>query len=260
MSNEHLKEHLHKAIAKGVRMDGRDLLEFRDLEIERGVSSTSHGSARVKCGKAEIIAGVKIEVNRPYPDRPDEGGLMVSAEMLPLSHRKFEGGPPGIDAIEFARVVDRTIRESETIDGKKLLIEHGDAAWFVAVDLMPVSYDGNPIDLGVIAAMAALQDARLPKLDEDNKPDYETLTDEKLPLNHEPVSVTVFKYGDKLLVDPTENEERFYDARLSIGTLEDDRPCSLQKGGAGPLTMEDIEQMISIGQERAKEIREVLKQ
>ncbi len=253
--NDTMKKNFHDALRKGVRRDGRALTQFRDIEIEYGVSSTSHGSARVKAGNAEIIAGVKIDVGAPYPDTPDEGSLMVSTEMLPLSHRKFEGGPPGIDSIEAARVVDRTIRESKAMDLKGLCIEQGEKIWFVAVDLMPVSYDGNMIDLGVIAAMAALQDARLPKLDEDGRPLLEELSDEKLPLNELPIAVTVFKYADQYLIDPSEVEERAYDARLTIGSLANGHLCSLQKGGEGPLTVEDIEHMFDLGVSTAQDLR-----
>lgn len=257
--NDTMKSNLHDALRKGVRRDGRALTQFRDIEIEYGVSSTSHGSARVRAGNAEIIAGVKIDVGTPYPDTPDEGSLMVATEMLPMSHRKFEGGPPGIDSIEAARVVDRTIRESKAMDLKKLCIEEGEKIWFVAVDLMPVNYDGNMIDLGVIAAMAALTDARLPKLDEDGRALLEDLSDEKLPLNETPIAVTVFKYADQYLIDPTEVEERAYDARLTIGSLGNGHLCSMQKGGEGTLTTENLETMFDLALSNAKDLRKHLK-
>jgi exosome complex component RRP42 len=38
---------------------------------------------------------------------------MVGCELLPISHPSIESGPPGIDAIEIGRVIDRGIRESK---------------------------------------------------------------------------------------------------------------------------------------------------
>ncbi len=258
MINEHFKEHLQRNLSAGVRADGRGLLDFRKLTIEQGISSTAHGSARVRAGNAEIIAGVKFELGTPYPDSPDSGSLMVSSEMLPLSNRKFEAGPPGIDSIEYSRVIDRTIRESGTIDTKKLCVVPGEKVWTVIIDLVPVTFDGNMIDLGAIAALAALKDARLPKLDKDNNPLYEDLSDTPLPIKGTPVAVTVFKYGNILLVDPTNREEKYYDARLTVATLEDGSPCALQKGGKAPLTIDEIEKMVKISQDLGKHIREVL--
>ncbi|MFT4250109.1 MAG: RNA-binding protein [Candidatus Woesearchaeota archaeon] len=255
MSKTSQKEHLEEALAQNIRTDGRELLEFREITIEKGVSSTAHGSARLVAGEAEIIAGVKVDVGTPYPDSPDEGSLMVSAEMLAMSSRQFEGGRPGMESIEPARVIDRTIRESKSIDTKKLCIKSGEKIWMVMVDISPIAYDGNMIDLGAMAALAALQDAKMPELDKDANPQLEKLSKNPIPMNHEPIAVTVFKYKDMLLVDPTEAEEKFYDARLTVGVLEDGTPCALQKGGAAPLSVDEIDEIIKIAQKQAKKLR-----
>src|SRR3989338_8090270 len=100
------KEHLIELFGKGFRLDGRKFDEYRKINVEYGISSRSaEGSARVKIGKTEVVAGVKLEIGKPYSDRPDEGSIMVSMEFLPLSNPEFESGPPGIDSIELSRVV-----------------------------------------------------------------------------------------------------------------------------------------------------------
>ena len=48
------------------------------------------------------------------------------------------------------------------------------------------------------------------------------------------------KFGENLLVDPTDDEFQVADARLTITTLEDGSICSLQKGGNASLTIEEI--------------------
>lgn len=256
--NQQQKDHLVEAFNAGVRKDGRDLLEFRDITIETGVSSTAHGSARLKAGNCEIIAAVKVDTGTPYPDTPNKGALMVNAELLAMSHRKHEGGRPGMESIEPARVIDRTIRESETIDLEKLCIEEGEKIWMVSVDIHAIAYDGNILDLGALAAAAALKDTKMPSIDKDGNVDLDNLTKKSLPINHTPVAVTVFKYGDKLLLDPTEAEERFYDARLTVGTLEDKTPCAMQKGGATPLSTDEIKQIIELSQKKGAELRKLL--
>ena len=107
--HQELKAHLLKCLAKDVRYDGRKALEFRPIQIEYGVSASAEGSGRVKIGGTEVIAGVKMETTDPYPDTPNQGNLMVNVEMLPLSSPKFETGPPGEQANEIARVVDRRV-------------------------------------------------------------------------------------------------------------------------------------------------------
>ena len=116
------KNHVVELLGKEKRIDGRNLLDFRNISVEKGITSTAEGSARVKIGNTDVLVGVKLGVETPYPDTPEDGNLMVNAELLPLSSNEFEAGPPGIKAIELARVVDRGIREAKTIDTGKLCI------------------------------------------------------------------------------------------------------------------------------------------
>ena len=116
-----IKDHIISLLAKDMREDGRKLTEYRKpIKIEYGISPKSaEGSSRVMIGDTEVVAGVKLEVGKPFPDTPDDGVLMVNAELLPLSNPDFESGPPSIASIELARVVDRGIRESHMIDTEK---------------------------------------------------------------------------------------------------------------------------------------------
>jgi len=123
----------------GKRLDKRGLLDYRKIEIESGISPKSaDGSARVKIGDTEVVAGVKLEIGEPFPDTPDEGSLMVNVELLPLASPEFESGPPNIDAIELSRVIDRGIRESGSIDVEKLCIEPGKKIWMVFIEVSRV--------------------------------------------------------------------------------------------------------------------------
>ncbi|MFW6230717.1 MAG: exosome complex protein Rrp42 [Nanoarchaeota archaeon] len=255
------KTHLKMALKEGIRYDGRKNDEFREVSVEKGVIATAEGSARVKIGDTEVLAGVKMELGTPYSDTPDQGSLMVGAEFLPMASPEFETGAPGIDAIELARVVDRGIREGEAMDVKKLCIEEGKAAWTVIVDICTVNDAGNLQDESALATLAAIEDARFPKIEEVNDSlqiDYKTKTDEKLPLEARTVTVTVFKRDEYLFVDPSAVEEKLYDARLSVSVLEDGRLCALQKGGEGPLTVDQINAMVKLAVEKVAELRKVL--
>src|SRR3989344_7262368 len=150
---------------EGKRFDGRKLDEFRELVIESGVSKKAEGSVRVKLGKTEVIAGIKTAIGAPYPDSLDKGNLMVNVELLPLSSRRFELGPPKFDSIELSRVIDRGIRESKIIDFEKLVVEKGEKVWTIFIDICSINDDGNLLDASGIAALSALKIAKLPKYD-----------------------------------------------------------------------------------------------
>ncbi len=255
--NQEIKDHIRNSLKKGVRLDGRKLDELRPVELETDVLSTAEGSAKVKFGDAEIFVGVKMALEKPYPDTPDDGVLMVNAELLPMSNPEFESGPPSIDSIEASRVIDRGIRESKSIDTKSLCIEKGEQVWSISVDVAPVNYDGNLIDMGGFGALAAIKTARFPEITEDGV-DYHKRTNKKIVVKKLPIPITVCKIGDSLIVDPTEEEESLIDARLTITSLDKDNICALQKGGDYPLSMEDIDAMVDLAMKKASELRKKL--
>lgn len=251
------KGYLIKLLDKGKRIDGRKFDELRKVEISYDVSKHAEGAARVKIGDTEVLVGVKLEVGEPFPDKPDEGTIIVGAEMLPLSSPEFEPGPPSINSIELARVVDRAIRESKAIDFKRLCIKEGEKVWMVLIDIYTINDDGNLQDASALAALAALKQAKIPEYD-GKKVDYGKRKD-KLPLQSLPVECSVVKIKDKLLCDPCFEEEKMMDAKLTIGITENGKICAMQKGGRGALNVEEINKIIEISFKNSEKIRKLLK-
>ena len=105
-----LRDHLNELAERDERVDGRGRLEGRPIEVEVNPIERAEGSARVRMGDTIVYAGVKFQIMTPYSDRPDQGGLMTSAEIRPIAGRNWEPGPPSEESIELGRVVDRGIR------------------------------------------------------------------------------------------------------------------------------------------------------
>jgi exosome complex component RRP42 len=259
MIDQEAKRHLRESLSKGVRYDGRKKDEFRDIEIKTGFIATAEGSAQVRCGDTEVLAGVKMSIEKPFGDTPNEGILMVGAELLPLSNPKYEAGPPDAIAIEVARVIDRGIRESKSLDNQRLCIKAGEKVWTINVDICPLNDDGNLIDIGSMAAVAAILNARFPVVEND-KANYKKKSDERVPINKVPIAITILKIGNAFVVDPTELEEQAADSRLTVTTIDDDNLCSIQKGGVGTLSIEDIDKMVELAIQKGREIRKLIKQ
>ncbi|MBU3913114.1 MAG: exosome complex protein Rrp42 [Nanoarchaeota archaeon] len=251
------KQRIHDYLKEGKRFDNRGLLDYRELEIETGISINAEGSARVRLGKTEIVAGVKLGVAEPYTDHEDEGTFITTLELVPTASPKFESGPPRIEAIEMARIVDRTIRESKYIDFKKLCIKKGEKVWSVMLDLFSMNDDGNLLDVACIAAVAALKDAKIPVFDEESgRVKFGEWTEQKLPLAKEiPLLFTFHKIGDSVIVDPVVEEEESSDARISLGLL-DGKINALQKGNSESFELEGV---YSIFEESEKKYKEMSK-
>ena len=212
-------DYILKLLESDERLDGRKLDEFREIKIESNVIERAEGSARVKMGKTDILVGIKMDMGESYPDVPDEGTLRTGAEFCPIASPDFYSGPPGEDAVELARVVDRGIRESHAIDMVKLCLEPREKIWTVFVDIHMMNHDGNMIDASALAGIVALMNTRIPELEGD-KVNRENLK-EKLPFNHIPVTITVGNVMGKLLVDPTKEEEQVLDSIVTISVMED---------------------------------------
>jgi exosome complex component RRP42 len=255
--NFNLKQHLLNVLKENIRYDGRKKEDFRDIEIELGVSVCAEGSSRVKVGNTEVIAGVKMAVETPYPDSPNSGNLMVNVELLPASNPNFEPGPPSEKAIEISRVIDRGIRESKAVDFEKLCIVPSEKVWSVMIDICSINDEGNLLDVCALAALAALSDAKFPEL-VNGVVDYSKKTKEKLPLNKIPITVTVYKIGSEFLVDPLPEEEEAYDSRLSVAITEKNEISAMQKGGEEPLSIEEIKKIIDIVEKTVPVLREKL--
>jgi exosome complex component RRP42 len=245
------KDYITNLVKGGKRLDNRAFDEYREIKVEKGYAKDKAcGSAMVNVGDTKVLAGISVDVGEPYPDSPTSGVMTVSAELRPMASPAFETGPPGEDAIELARVVDRGIRESGCIDTQKLLIEEG-KVWVVFVDIHIIDHLGNLIDAAGLAAISALLDARMPKY-EDGK----IIRGEfkgKLPLTCTPIPCTSAKIADSILLDPALDEEYAMTSRLTVTTT--DTLNAMQKGGQGAMTEEDVMNAVDLAFKNGKDIR-----
>ncbi len=230
------KAQMAEMLAKAQRVGGRRLDEPRPLTIETGIIQKANGSARVSLGNTQVIAGVKIATGTPFPDTPDKGVLMVNAEILPLASPYAEAGPPSEEAIELARVVDRGIRESEMVDLSRLCLVPGKSVITVFVDCNVMNVDGNLFDATSYAVVSALRTAKMKKYKVEEE--KAVATDELIPLPVErtPISVTMARIADALIVDPDSEEEVMMDMRITISTDDDGNICASQKGEASTIS------------------------
>ena len=269
------KKRIIEYLEQGKRFDKRDLLEHRDLKINLGISNMAEGSAQVFLGKTEVIAGVKLDTMMPYKDSAEAGVLMVTAELSPMASERFEHGPPRIQAIELARIIDRGIRESEIVDMSKLCIKKGEKVWSVMVDIYAINDDGNLIDAAAIAAVAAIMSAVMPKIDKDDKVQYGDFTKEKLPTtNAMPTTVTFYKIGSQWVIDPNAEEEESSELRISFAVsfpsdkkskskeIDKDNAFinAMQKGGGyAAVTIDEVKNLVDLAVEKAASLQEKIK-
>jgi len=249
------KDYVRDLINKGKRADDRKLDEYRQVTLERNPLTSAEGSAICRMGKTQVLVAAKIDAVAPFSDRPTEGVLSTNCELLPLAFPSFESGPPSEDSIELARVVDRGIRSSETLDLNSMVIDGSEGkVWGVYLDIYVLDFDGNYFDASTLAAMSSLMSVKFPKF-EDGKVIREPTS--PLNLKSKVVSCTIASFGKKKIIDPTYDEEIAMDSRVTIATTED-RLCAMQKGMSGSVSRDDTLELIDIAFQKGAELRALL--
>jgi len=249
-------------ISKGVHSDRRPLDSYRSIEIQVDVVPNADGSALVKLGSTQVLAGVKLEIGQPYPDAPNSGVLIVNAEYLPAASPSFEPGPPDENAIELARVIDRSLREPKVIAFDKLAIIPGKKVWIIWLDIYVLDHDGNLTDAASIASMAALATTKLPVVQVAESGEVKvdkTIRAGFLPINKYVATVSVYKIGDALVLDPNGEEETISSGRIIFAVTEDSNIGGIQKAGIEAFSEEEIEKALRMALAKGRELIELMK-
>lgn len=238
------------------RLDGRGLLDYREIKVETGIVEQANGSALVSLGNTKVMVGIKVELGTPFSDKPEEGVLTTNVELTPLASPSFEAGPPSVKAIELARVVDRGIRESKSIDTKKLCVIPGKKVFIVFVDIYVLNHDGNLFDASALAATLALTTAKIKQfyVEKDEVLYKKNLVN--LPIKNHALEVTIAKIANKLVVDPSLEEESAIDAQITIAVDDKNNICATQKGKTGMFTSGEIIDAVKIAQTKVAELRQ----
>src|SRR5215212_3532885 len=249
------KQQMLEALSRGKRLDGRNFESYRDLEIEIGIIDKANGSAKVKLGNTEVLAGVKVETGEPFEGLEDKGALIMSAEVLPTASSHVEPGPPDEEEIELSRVVDRGIRESQMLDLSKLALIPGKIVYTIFVDCSIINSDGNLLDATSYAVVAALLTCNLPIFEIEDGKVVDTGKTQDPPLTTIPVSITQVRIGDTIILDPTAEEEACMNARITITTNSNGDYAAIQKGFTGGFTREQIKKAAETARIKGEQIR-----
>ena len=150
------------------------------------------------------------------------------------------GSSPSDRSVELVRLLERSIRESHTVDVEGLCVMSGESVWALRVELLVVDDAGNLGDAVSTAALAALLRYRRPDVTVvGGKVVLHSMDDRQpipLHLHHLPVCCTfaVFDGGQLWVVDPTLEEEQASEAMVSCVIDDFHQLAGLYKmGGVG---------------------------
>ncbi len=176
----------------GRRIDGRALDEMRPVRIEAGVLDKSDGSAYIEMGKTKIYAAVygPREAHPRHLAQPHKAILNCRYHMASFSVEQRKA--PGMTRREVE--LSKVIREA--LESVVLLEEFPRSAIDIFIEV--IQADAGTRTAGLDAAAVALADAGIPMLDLCS-------------------AVAVGKVEGRIVLDPSEEEDKKGEADMPVG-------------------------------------------
>ncbi|KAK3322140.1 ribosomal protein S5 domain 2-type protein [Apodospora peruviana] len=256
------KQFILQALQENLRLDGRQLDQYRPLELTFG---DEYGVAQVSLGKTKVFAKASAEVTVPYTDRPLDGVFTIMTELSPMASPAFEVNRPNETEVLLSRLLEKTVRRSGALDTESLCLVAGQKCWSVRVDVHVLSHDGNVIDASCLAVVAALRHFR--KSDTSMEGGvltvYTPAEREPVPLGwlHSPFCVTWSFFGDEgetAVLDATRAEEQIRVGSCTISLNRHGEICQIAKLGGTPVEAVALLQCTSLALTKVKEFSTVL--
>lgn len=149
------------------------------------------------------------------------------------------------------------------------------AYWTLYIDVLFISFDGNPFDAAWAAILAALRDTKLPKAwwDADREMVLCSRTESKpLQVTGLPVATTAVVVTEKekeamdqgktwILVDPDRSEEAICEESITVvvdRSRNETRIRGISKNGGRVLGPKDIREVVGLAEKRWEEVSRVL--
>ncbi|KAI9802609.1 MAG: hypothetical protein M1833_001683 [Piccolia ochrophora] len=255
------KDFVLQALNENIRVDGRALDAFRDIELSFG---DEYGVANVHLGKTRVLAHISAEVTKPFSDRPFDGIFTITTELSPMASPAFEVGRQTEHEVILSRVLEKAIRRSAALDTESLCIVAGQQCWNVRADVHVLDYDGGLTDASCIAVIAALRHFRRPDVTIEGERVTVYPVEERVPVAlavmHTPicVSFSFFVGGEIVLVDATLQEELLREGELILTLNRHGEVCQMTKLGGIPVDALSLLKCANVALSKAQSITNLI--
>lgn len=294
--------YVSKFVLSNTRPDCRPHHCTRPTHIQPSIlTKNSYGSSLITLGNTKVITGIALRVGTPSISAPTKGEIDVSVMFSPICggqynvsgkiiHDEYEMRSAAANAYadpqSIESFVKRTIINSNMIDLNQLCILEGKAAWKIEISCTAINHDGNIVDAFLLGAVVALMDLELPRvklekvegqevvrlIDDTTKilrGEENTVIGKKLKFEKMCIPLTVGLFQEKLLVDPSLEEELLCDGMMTVvvdcmsvkklnGVLTGDVLGISKSGGSALISMEEIAACVQLSFGRAKELSTIL--
>jgi exosome complex component RRP41 len=214
----------------GKRVDGREISELRDTEMEVGVLDEADGSAMVEVGNTRVVASVfgPQDLHPKHLQESDRAVIKMRYNMAPFSVDDRMRPGPNRRAKEIGLVAKRALEPA-------IELEKFPTAG-IDISMEVIESDGGTRATGITAASLALADAGI-------------------PMKGLVSSCAAGVVGEHVVLDVNGKEDKEGNADIPIATINGGDEITLLQMD-GDLTKEQVEECVSLAKDGCADLDE----
>lgn len=151
---------IRQGIVEGLRADGRNYLEYREIQVESNPVPQASGSARICIGDTQVLVSVKGDVSS------EKGRLVFSVDSSSSSISQMRESDDRSYREEFCAFLAAQLELyfGTAFDCHQLIVAPNRYNWILYIDILIISESGNLMDVMALGVFTALSSTRLPKI------------------------------------------------------------------------------------------------
>lgn len=185
------QEFILAALSSESRMDGRKLMESRNIKV---IFGSNVGEIEVLVGDTHVITKTTAEITPPKIEKPNEGFLKFAVDLSQLNEEQ-QPRTTNLKKLsnEIQKLLEKIIKGSKAIDMESLCVITAKKVWSVNVETSVVANGGNLIDVIYLAVITSLLHFRKPFVSVEQQSNIKVHTDrnpQPLSIHHIPIPFT----------------------------------------------------------------------
>ena len=204
----------------GKRLDGREINEMRPFKMEVGVLPQADGSAMIHFGNNKIMVGVygPREIHPKHLSLAEQLRVRAEYRLATFSVNERKSPAPKRREHELSKMIQEALEPSIFVEKFPRSV--------VDLFILVLDADGGTRAASITAASLALADAGL-------------------PLRGLVSSVAAGKVGDKIVLDLSDEEDKYGQGDLPLAMVNQNRQITLLQAD-GQFTVEEVKQAVEL--------------
>jgi exosome complex component RRP41 len=214
--------------ADGKRLDGRDVKDLRRVKLEVGVLPQADGSAYIEMGNNKIIVAAygPREIHPKHLSLPDRLRVRAEYRLATFSVNERKSPAPKRREIELSKMIQEALEPS--------IFTEKFPRSTIDLYILVLDADGGTRAASITAASLALADAGL-------------------PLRGLVSSVAAGKVGDKIVLDLSDEEDKYGSGDLPIAMISQNKEITLLQAD-GQFTPEEVRLSVELAMEGCEQL------